>query len=679
MKKLVYISLLLISSFVTAQELDSLNANQVFEQQIEGISEKTLSNRDFSEIAENLDFLKTHKINLNSVNAEELKQLPILDIFQINNLIKYRKRNGEFYSIFELTSIQGFNKETVRSIIPFIEIKPIKSGSKSFIEAFKYTNHQLITRFQTVLQTPKGYYPQNDTIDKKYKGEKYKIYTRYLFTASNKVRFGFTLEKDSGEKFGDDNTTLGWDYSSFHLEIKDIGFVDKIIIGDYNLEFGQGLAVWSSFSTNKSSYATNIVKLGRGISPFTGVNENVFFRGATAQMKFGDFRITPFYSYNKIDASINIIENEEEFNTYETGLHRTNTEIARKNTLTKIDFGTDISYTLDNLKIGVTAINTSFGNNLAKGNKEYQLFDFDKKTINTLSGNYIWNLNSVVLSGEHATNQSGAWATLHNISVNPTPEFSFVISYRNYQKDYFSAINAPFSEYSSSGEKAYYLGVNSELHEFLTISAYIDIFEKTWLQYQKDAPTKGFETLIQFDTQINRSASAYFRIKYEKKHRNFDTESSFLNHLKEENKINFRLHFNKIVNRNLRLASRAEVVKYTHNTSETGWLIYQDIKWKFDNTPLSIYGRVAFFDINSWNNRIYAYENDISYIFTVPAYYNKGTRYYVGASYKLNRNFSFWCRVSLTDFENIESIGSGNEKIKGNQKAEIKLQLRIKL
>ena len=670
---------MLIAPFINAQEIDSLNANQVFEQQIEGISEKTLANKDFSEIAENLDFLRTHKINLNSADAEELKQLPILDLFQISNLLKYRKRNGEFFSLFELTSIQGFNKEIVRSISPFVEMKPIGSSSKSFKDAFRYTNHQLITRFQTVLQTPKGYIPKNDTVDKKYRGEKYKIYTRYLFTASSKVKFGFTLEKDSGERFGDDNTTLGWDFASFHLEVQDIGFIDKIILGDYNLEFGQGLSVWSSFSTNKSSYSTNIVKLGRGIKSFTGANENMFFRGITTQMKFGGLKISPFYSYNKIDASLNLVENQEEFNTYETGLHRTETEIMRKNTLSKIDFGADVSYTLDNIKVGLTAINTTYGNNLAKGDKEYQLFDFDKKTISTVSAHYIWNLNNIVLSGEHAINDNGAWATLHNISINPTPEFEFVVSYRNYQKDYFSAFNAPFSEYSSSGEKGYYIGAKSELHKYLTISAYIDIFEKTWLQYQKDAPSKGFETLIQFDTPINRSSSAYFRIKYEKKHRNFNTESSFLNQLKEENKINFRVHFNKIVNRNLRLSSRAEVVKYTHNTSETGWLIFQDVKWKFDNTPLSIYGRIAFFEIDSWNSRVYAYENDISYIFSVPAYYNKGTRYYLGASYKLNRNFSFWCRVSTTSFENAESISSGNEKIKGNQKGEIKLQLRIKL
>lgn len=679
MKKAIYILLLLVSTFVRAQETDSLNANQVFEQQIEGISEKTLANKDFSEIAENLDFLKTHKINLNSADAKDLKQLPILDIFQINNFLKYRKRNGEFFSVLELTSIQGFNKEIVRSILPFIEVKPVSETRISFKDAFKYTNHQLISRFQTVLQTPKGYIAQNDSIEKKYRGDKYKLYNRYLFTASDKVRLGFTLEKDSGEKFGDQNTTLGWDYSSFHLELNNIGFINKIILGDYNLEFGQGLNVWSSFSTNKSSYSTNIVKLGRGVRAFTGANENLFYRGIATQMEFGNFKISPFYSKNKIDASINLVENEEEFNTYETGLHRTDTEIDRKNTLTKTDFGADINYTQDNFNIGVTAINTTYDNNLSKGSNEYQIFNFDQKSTSSASAYYIWNLNTIILSGEHSMNKDGAWATLHNISVNPTPEFEFVISYRNYQKDYFSAFNAPFSEYSSPGEVGYYFGARSELHKYLTISAYIDIFEKTWLQYQKDAPSKGFETLIQFDTPINRSSSAYFRIKYEKKNRNFNTESNFLNQLKEENKINFRIHFSKIVNRNLRLSSRAEVVKYTHETSETGWLIFQDVKWNFDNTPLSIYGRVAFFDINSWNSRIYAYENDISYIFSVPAYYNKGSRYYLGASYKLNKNFSFWCRVSTTSFEKTESIGSGNEEIKGNHKGEIKLQLRIKL
>lgn len=678
---MVMLSLFIVSTS-NAQETDSINANHVFEQQIEAISEKALVNQDYSEIAENLDFLKSNKINLNSASADDLKQLPILDIFQINNFLNYRRRNGELYSIYELSSIHGFEIEIIRSIMPFIEIKPVKTNiwdANSIKNIFKYGKHKIVSRYQTQLQTPQGYITKNDSVEKKYQGDNYKIYSKYLFTSMDKLRFGITLENDAGEIFDFENSTLGFDFSSFHFEIKDLYFVKKLIIGDYNLEFGQGLAMWSSFSTNKSSEAINIVKLGRGIAPFTGTNENLFFRGVSTQLEFNNITISPFYSYNIIDASINIREDNTEYNMYESGLHRTINELISKNSLTKIDFGTDFSYNLHNAKVGITAMNTTFSNKLYGGGKTYQVYNFDKKTLSTVSAHYLWNLNTVVLSGEHATNINGSWATLHNASVNPIPEFSFVISYRNYQKEYFSATNSPFSEYSTSGEKGFYFGAKSEIHENLKLSAYIDVFEKTWLQYQKDAPSKGYETLLQFDSYINRSSSAYFRIKYEKKSRNVSIENNFLNQLQEERKLNLRLQFNKIINYNLRLASRVEFVKYSHVDSENGWLIYQDINWKPNNTPFSIYGRVAFFDIDSWDSRIYAYESDILYIFTVPAYYNKGIKYYFGIKYQMSSTFSFWARISQTEYEDVKSIGNGNEEIFGNQRTEIKLQMRIKL
>ena len=68
---MVMLSLFIVSTS-NAQETDSINANHVFEQQIEAISEKALVNQDYSEIAENLDFLKSNKINLNSASANYL-------------------------------------------------------------------------------------------------------------------------------------------------------------------------------------------------------------------------------------------------------------------------------------------------------------------------------------------------------------------------------------------------------------------------------------------------------------------------------------------------------------------------------------------------------------------------------------------------------------------------------
>lgn len=672
--------IIIIPTLVFSQVQDSINANQQFQQQIEGISEKSNDNKDFSEIAETLDYLHSNKINLNSASAEDLKQLSILDIFQINNFLNYRRRNGDIFSIYELNSIHGFDEKIVRSIIPYIKVEPVEKDSWSFNDfgkIMKYGKNRIITRVQTQLQTPEGYLSESDSIEPKYLGDKYKLYTKYLFNSKDKIRFGITLENDAGEKFGGEQSLLGFDFSSFHLEIKNAGIFNKLIIGDYNIEFGQGLALWSSFSTNKSSDATNIVKLGRGIVPFSGTNENVFFRGIASTVSLGKFKISPFISHNLIDASINT-DNTEEYNTYETGLHRTESEIMKKNSLTKIDYGANIDYNLETARISITAINTTFNHKLAKGNSDYQLFNFDDNTSTTLSAHYLWSMNSIILSGEHASNTNGKWATIHNISVNTIPEFNFVISYRNYQKDFFSPTNSPFSEYSSSGEKGYYFGVKGEIHRYLKLSAYIDVFEKTWLQYQKDAPSKGYEALLQLDSEINRSTTAYFRIKYEKKSRNIMDDENFLNKLKNEKKLNIRLQFYKILGSGFSIASRAECVNYFHNTTEKGWLIYQDIKWKSRKKAFSIFSRIAFFDTDGWNSRIYAYENDILYIFTVPAYYDKGIKYYLGGKYDLNKKISFWMRLSHTEYENKYFLGNSNDKIYGNQKTEVKLQLRIK-
>ncbi|MCK5782476.1 MAG: helix-hairpin-helix domain-containing protein [Flavobacteriales bacterium] len=681
MRTKLFILACLLSISTYAQDFDSLNANHIFTQQIEGLSEKSISERDYSEIAENLDFLKSNKINLNTASAVELKQLPILNIFQINNLINYRERNGELFSIFELSSIHGFDKEIVRSIIPFVEIKKIDQLSwkiKDIGEVIKFGRHSFISRTQFAVQTARGHMTDSDSAQTKYRGNKYKVYSKYLFNSYDKLRFGFTMEKDAGEVFGGENSILGFDFTSFHLELKNIGIFDKLLIGDYNIEFGQGLALWSSFSTNKSSYSTDIIKLGRGIVPFSGTNENVFFRGISGTITKQNITISPFLSINKVDARLGNIKYGE-YKLYESGLHRTESEIKNYNALTKTDYGINLSYDLKHSRIGIVYINTKYNNKIARGSKEYQKFDFDGIETTSIAANYLINLNTVILSGEHSNNINGAWAAIHNLSINATPELSFTISYRNYQKEYFSAYNSPFREYSSPGEVGFYLGAKGEVHKNLKFSFYFDLFEKSWLQYHKDSPTKGYETLLQLDTYINRSSSAYFRIKYEKKNKNNSSELNLLNQVLDEKKINIRLHLNKALEHGISLASRIEYVHYSHRSIENGWMIYQDIKWKSTNSPLSLYCRIAFFDTDSWNSRIYAYENDILYIFTVPSYFNQGIKYYFGANYKLNRKFSFWARIAHTEYENQFFVGSGNDQINGNQKTEIKVQMRIKL
>ncbi|MDQ3552116.1 MAG: helix-hairpin-helix domain-containing protein, partial [Bacteroidota bacterium] len=79
---------------------------------------------------------------------------------------------------------------------------------------------------------------------------------------------------------------------------------------------------------------------------------------------------------------------------------------------------------------------------------------------------------------------------------------------------------------------------------------------------------------------------------------------------------------------------------------------------------------------DSYNSRIYAYESDVLYSYSIPPFYDKGFRYYFNINYDLSRSFSCWLRWSQTIYENRKSIGSGLDEIVGNKRSDIKLQLR---
>ena len=88
--------------------------------------------------------------------------------------------------------------------------------------------------------------------------------------------------------------------------------------------------------------------------------------------------------------------------------------------------------------------------------------------------------------------------------------------------------------------------------------------------------------------------------------------------------------------------------------------------------------RYILFSTDSYDSRIYAYENDVLYSYSIPAYYHTAYRYYILVRYKINKSLDFWIRYSATRFSDTESIGSGNDEIEGNSKSDIKIQVRLK-
>jgi hypothetical protein len=114
------------------------------------------------------------------------------------------------------------------------------------------------------------------------------------------------------------------------------------------------------------------------------------------------------------------------------------------------------------------------------------------------------------------------------------------------------------------------------------------------------------------------------------------------------------------------------------NPRRSGVLVFQDVRFNPLSFPMSFSTRFALFDVQSFSAAIYAYENDILYQFSIPAFNNRGARFYVNIRYRVTRFMDLWFRVSQTYFTNIDVIGSGLTRIDGNKLTEVKAQVRFR-
>jgi len=90
---------------------------------------------------------------------------------------------------------------------------------------------------------------------------------------------------------------------------------------------------------------------------------------------------------------------------------------------------------------------------------------------------------------------------------------------------------------------------------------------------------------------------------------------------------------------------------------------------------LNTYLRLAVFDTDTYDDRIYVYEKEMYGSFASPALYYKGYRTGALIQYKIINEMKVGIKCEYTRYMNREVISSGLSQINGPAKADIKLQL----
>ena len=689
---------------INAQEADTLQPINVefITDQLENIAQSSDINLDYSDLIDDYLYYAKHPVNINSSDVDVLRDIYLINDIQLNNLKLYINQFGRLYSIYELTSIVGFDEETVKNLQPFIMIGDVSAAKKYTVnQLFNYGRHQLLLRYDQILETRKGFnLPSDSAINHPgsvYLGNPQHYYLRYSFNFKNKLRFGITMDKDAGEvmfkgKLSDSLKQLignkisnGYDFLSAFAYAEDIGIIKKVVVGDYHLEFGQGLTLWSGLTFGKSAEAVLVKKFGRGIRPNTSANENRFFRGAAATISWQNISFTPFYSSNNVDGNIvPLIYNEQDGATsiIETGMHRTINELLDKNTINITAFGGNIAYRHNKFTSGVTAYKTVLNKPLVISDELYKQFNFQGTEVTNYGADMAYNLKNVNFFGEFAGSSIGGLAGIIGINTFLDERFFLTILYHNYGKKYQNLYSNPFTESSAiANEAGLYLGFKALVHKHFSISGYIDHFNYPWLKYRVSSPSSGCDYLTQININPSNDVIAYIRYRYKNKQENFKEDYNYMPQISDVDRHELRFFVSYNVWENVTFKNRIDMVIYknTFTDTEKGYLIYQDILYRPYSFPLEATFRYSLFATDGYNSRIYTYENDVLYAFSVPSYFNNGQRWYLMLKWKIIPQVSMWLRYARTTYFNQTTVGSGNDLINGNTKSEVKIEVKIRL
>ncbi|HEX7410693.1 MAG TPA: helix-hairpin-helix domain-containing protein, partial [Bacteroidales bacterium] len=393
----------------TTRRLDGGTDNNKMEE----IVERTDAELDYSDFADDLGRLRRHPVNLNAASDEDLRKLTFLNELQIANLRSYLQQYGSIASIYELQMIEGFNQEMIELMLPFITLTAQSQDDKiTLSRLLHYGKADLMVRYQQILEQQKGYLPASDSLllanpNARYLGGQGRLYTRFKYAYSDRLQFGFTAEKDPGETFFPSNDTLkkGFDFYSAHIYYQGSGFVKQVALGDYQVQFGQGLTLWSGLSFGKLPGEIGGKKSGQGIRPSSSANENLFMRGAATTVGSGKMAVTLFYSSHYVDANLVAGDTLDAGDAYfsslqESGYHRTPNELADKHTALIEAAGGHVTFKTGTLRLGATAYQVKLDAGLRKSSAPSYMFDITNQTTTNAGMDYDYLYKKLNLYGE---------------------------------------------------------------------------------------------------------------------------------------------------------------------------------------------------------------------------------------------------------------------------------------
>lgn len=229
---------------------------------------------------ERLSALLSRPLKINLAGTNEMMSSGLFSRYQLASLADYRARHGDILSYAELAAVDGFGTEFTAAIAPFVSLY-----SRDGLGSTGQTRFRGDAALRSGVRAGPAGAPAADA-----------------WPESLEWNYGMKLRISSGRNV---DCTAGFsnDYSSADaLPTAFTGSISadfrkicsKVVIGDFNARFGQGIALWNGMTMGSLNSPSSFMRKPSGISVPWSYTGSMAHTGAAAEFTAGRFCISAF-------------------------------------------------------------------------------------------------------------------------------------------------------------------------------------------------------------------------------------------------------------------------------------------------------------------------------------------------------------------------------------------------
>lgn len=624
-----------------------------------------------TELYERLSELEANPKNINTAEYDDFAVIPLLNIDQISDIMYYRDKYGYLRTMEELSLIRSIDRpmRLLLSRLFFAAQPPVKPWYKG--ESFDSLMHH--GHGSALVSAGIPLYERAGNAD--YLGDKYKYSVKVKGHFADYIKFGITGSKDDGEPFLRNGNRQGFDSYSFYLTLNRIGIVKTLVLGRFNVKFGEGIILNNGFSLGKQYMLSSTGTASTAISGHGSRSDSHYLQGAATTIApfrngfFKNVELSAFLSYRYLDATLSSDGSVRTIIT--SGYHRKDTEMGKHNNTSEMMTGGRISWKHNGWHAGVSGVYTNYNRILTPANSLYKRYAPHGDAFWNASADYGYLSHRFAFSGETATGDCGSIATLNTLAVRLPHNVKLTAVQRYYAYQYYAMLASAFSDGGYvQNESGIYIGVSLPLASHLSLSCYTDYAYFPWARYRTSSSSYSWDNSATLTYSRNTwNVQGRYRIRK----RQIDAEDMLVTRTEHT----ARLVYNKEIG-NWTLRTQGDWHSIVSPIGDTnGHAISQTVTaklWKIISASLTM----AYFNTKDYDSRIYIYERGLVESYGMSSFYGRGIRSSGILRADIGKKWMLAAKFGVTNYFDRTTISSSDRMIPQSYKPDVDVQLRYK-